>query len=49
MLGGKDVGIQGDGEGGLELDVLVGSRLVIKYEEELPELMDVYRGYTTKL
>ncbi|CAF1701554.1 unnamed protein product, partial [Brassica oleracea] len=43
MLGGKDVGIQGDGEGGLELDVLVGSSgesLVIKYEEELPELME---------
>ncbi|KAF3545164.1 hypothetical protein DY000_02002617 [Brassica cretica] len=24
-------------------------KLVIKYEEELPELMDMYRGYTTKL
>lgn len=24
-------------------------KLVIKYQEELPELMDVYRGYTTKL
>ena len=24
-------------------------KLVIKYEGELPELMDVYRGYTTKL
>ncbi|KAJ4906374.1 Mitochondrial transcription termination factor family protein [Raphanus sativus] len=24
-------------------------KLVVKYEEELPELMDVYRGYTTKL
>lgn len=40
MLGGKDVGIQGDGEGGLELDVLVGS----SGESVLGEAGDQVRG-----